>query len=680
VIDAERTGDVMSLVSNTQIVIEGFTLIRGANGLFINRATGVTLRRNRIAENIFSGIAMGINSNAENTITENIIDTNGSEGIFLFENSAAVITHNTIHDNRTSGIFNATASTAEITANTVTGSVLSGIVVYDRSEAIVTDNTVLDNRGIGIWVALNATATLTANTVTGSALSGIVVQDRSKAVVTNNTVRDNRGVGIFTIIDSTTMLTANTVMGSLLGGIAVQDRSESIITDNLVRDNRSIGILVQDRSEAIVTNNAVHNNGLVGIYVVTDSTATLTSNTVTGSALNGILIQDRSEAILTNNIVRDNRGIGIYIDGSVATISGGTIAQNGGHGVFLVGASSATIGLQGDVLTLTENGGAGIFVTDDGSLAHINRARIVFGGNGGGDIVGPVDDFPDADLDGLSDVEEALWGTDPADPDSDGDTFSDGVEVVSHSDPLASGSIPTTILYGTAHADPEGSSTLYAIDPTTGRAIRVGPIGFQRVSGMDADAAGTLYATGSSARTGEHVLLTIDPVTGVGTAVGPTGVEGLGFDTVTDLSFRSGDNRLYAYFGPGDTVGTLDLATGRATALGSSGVFCCGNGIAFSPNDLLFHANDHAFHLLNQEGDMAIALANLTFHLPADKRPRVNAMDFHPGTGLLFASLSDGSVDLPENYLATINTMTGKVIIIGRTVDGLDALAWMSVP
>jgi WD40 repeat protein len=197
---------------------------------------------------------------------------------------------------------------------------------------------------------------------------------------------------------------------------------------------------------------------------------------------------------------------------------------------------------------------------------------------------------------------------------------------------------------------------------------------------MDADAAGTLYATGSSARTGEHVLLTIDPVTGVGTAVGPTGVEGLGFDTVTDLAFRNGDSRLYVYFGPGDTAGTLDRATGKAMVLGSSGVFCCGNGIAFSPEDLLFHANDHALYLLNQEGDMATVIANLTFHPPADKRPRINGMDFHPGTGLLFASLSDGSADLLETYLATINTMTGEVTIIGRTVDGLDALAWISVP
>jgi hypothetical protein len=56
-------------------------------------------------------------------------------------------------------------------------------------------------------------------------------------------------------------------------------------------------------------------------------------------------------------------------------------------------------------------------------------------------------------------------------------------------------------------------------------------------------------------------------------------------------------------------------------------------------------------------------------------------MDFHPETGILFASLNDGSSQgTPENYLATIDTATGEVAIIGPTVDGFDALTWFPVP
>ncbi|MCA9495011.1 MAG: VWA domain-containing protein, partial [Myxococcales bacterium] len=44
---------------------------------------------------------------------------------------------------------------------------------------------------------------------------------------------------------------------------------------------------------------------------------------------------------------------------------------------------------------------------------------------------------PDTDGDGLTDLEEQVWGTNPALPDTDGDGLSDGDEVEVHgTDPL----------------------------------------------------------------------------------------------------------------------------------------------------------------------------------------------------------------------------------------------------
>lgn len=48
----------------------------------------------------------------------------------------------------------------------------------------------------------------------------------------------------------------------------------------------------------------------------------------------------------------------------------------------------------------------------------------------------------DVDADGLSDVEEALLGTDPDSPDTDGDGFSDSIEHFCGSDPLLETSVP----------------------------------------------------------------------------------------------------------------------------------------------------------------------------------------------------------------------------------------------
>lgn len=51
----------------------------------------------------------------------------------------------------------------------------------------------------------------------------------------------------------------------------------------------------------------------------------------------------------------------------------------------------------------------------------------------------PID--PDTDQDGLTDLEEVVFGTNAAQPDSDGDTFLDGVEVSNLYDPAISGSL-----------------------------------------------------------------------------------------------------------------------------------------------------------------------------------------------------------------------------------------------
>ena len=59
---------------------------------------------------------------------------------------------------------------------------------------------------------------------------------------------------------------------------------------------------------------------------------------------------------------------------------------------------------------------------------------------------------------------------------------------------------------------------------------------------------------------------------------------------------------------------------------------------------------------------------------------RFNALDFHPGTGVLFGSLRDED-DCPMfNCLASIDTSTGAVTTIGSTVFGLDAIAFQAAP
>ncbi len=63
-------------------------------------------------------------------------------------------------------------------------------------------------------------------------------------------------------------------------------------------------------------------------------------------------------------------------------------------------------------------------------------------------------------------------------------------------------------LFGLAHSGPDGLSTLYRINPSTGGFDPVGSdTDFQRCSGMDFDASGTLFAT-CERGDDTHVLIT----------------------------------------------------------------------------------------------------------------------------------------------------------------------------
>ena len=237
-------------------------------------------------------------------------------------------------------------------------------------------------------------------------------------------------------------------------------------------------------------------------------------------------------------------------------------------------------------------------------------------------------------------------------------------------------------LYGLAYSGDNGPASLYSIDKTTGTATLIGPTGFERCSGMDADASGTLYATcertdGSN----EQVLVIIDPSSGAGVEVGPIGIASSSEDVMCDISFRNSDGVLYAYQCrniPVHNIYTIDKNSGAGTFVGNSGFsFTTGNGLTFSLGDVLYHARGTApgwtLNTVNQITGLSSVLTVLSDTPLIGER--LNAMDADPDTGIIYAvaNLSGGGSDT----LATVDPATGTVTLIGLSTSGLDAIAFI---
>jgi hypothetical protein len=239
------------------------------------------------------------------------------------------------------------------------------------------------------------------------------------------------------------------------------------------------------------------------------------------------------------------------------------------------------------------------------------------------------------------------------------------------------------ILYGAAHVGADNPSTLYRIDPTTGVATAIGPIGYDEVGGLAFHRDGRLYGVGKKPGPNNWVLIEIDPATGDGTAVGSlvNTVQGSGH---YDISFHS-DGTLYltadSQVNPCVSLFTVDLASGLATEVGDTTVCSAGNALAFSRDDVLRHANADSGgtlytvdQLTGVSGAPSVALIYVGFPELTDPRP--NAIDVHPDTGVSYVSIDDGTDGSGPNYLATLDPATGDVTHIGVTVNGLESIAW----
>lgn len=103
-----------------------------------------------------------------------------------------------------------------------------------------------------------------------------------------------------------------------------------------------------------------------------------------------------------------------------------------------------------------------------------------------------------------------------------------------------------------------GQGVLYTVNPVSGAASAVGPIGRESAGDLAFDATGTLYMASTS-----DELVRVDRVTGAGTIVGP-----LGFSAVFGLAFGD-DGIMYGI--AGTQVFSINLATGSGTPVSNFG-------------------------------------------------------------------------------------------------------------
>lgn len=216
-------------------------------------------------------------------------------------------------------------------------------------------------------------------------------------------------------------------------------------------------------------------------------------------------------------------------------------------------------------------------------------------------------------------------------------------------------------------------ANLYWINPSTGAATLIGPIGFNRVGALDVHpTTGVVYATAQRAADNVPVLIKINLATGAGIEIGPTAIT---TGIISDISFRN-DGVLFVYDAnpPDHLLYTANLTTGAAVFVGDPGFNNIGgNGIGHDASGTtLYHSNVNSSHTLNQTNGASTPVAAMSFPSSCTSlgSARIGATDLNATGNVFYSAVKCGTQD----FLGTADYTTGAVFIIGSTVSGLSGL------
>ncbi len=163
-INGPNSGSPTMNIRGKGILIQGFTITGGSNGVYVNRGSNAVINNNTIQNT--SGNGVQVDELAFSVLTNNTIQNNPGAGVFVSEASTARIG------------FNSDADTSA-SPNTIQNNGVGGIIVSNGSSARVIGNVIQNNTGAGVLVTRDSLVDIANNLIDLNTGNGITVTENS---------------------------------------------------------------------------------------------------------------------------------------------------------------------------------------------------------------------------------------------------------------------------------------------------------------------------------------------------------------------------------------------------------------------------------------------------------------------------------------------------------------------
>ena len=211
----------------------------------------------------------------------------------------------------------------------------------------------------------------------------------------------------------------------------------------------------------------------------------------------------------------------------------------------------------------------------------------------------------------------------------------------------------------------------YRIDPATGAAEVVGPIGYS-ITGLCMRPDGALFGTEAtqSGNQGNGRLISINPETGAGTVVGDLFDGSIYHSSTADCTFVG--NRMIGWSESGDDPVEIDTATGAVTVISNTGVSSSGSGIAMHPDGTVYFAPGRVngnLYIINV--DTGVGFEGPAFS--GGTYDNINSMAWLDGTMYVVDTQDMGSTS-SQQVLSSLDLATGTLTAIGPLPTPIDSI------